>query len=326
MMCTTMGKTLACCLLFASIAAPTFAQSPPSETAQSGIEAVKPEDELSEVVISLPEPRYVAPTTRDRIGRVWVPVLINDKGPFRLVLDSGATTSAVTAQVARSLGIDPHTGPRIRMRGVTGAADVPSIHVDSMLVGDLYLGKSRMPIVDDAFGGAEGVLGTEGLATRRVFIDFRNDHIDVRTSRGARAPSGFVTIPLRRGPSALLLIDAEVAGVPATAIVDTGAQTSLANEAMRAALKRRWRQQAASKDQIIGATGQVQVGDGLYVSPVQLGTVKVSNVHVTFGDMHIFTHWGLDKNPVLLLGMDVLGVLDTLIIDYRRRELQIRMR
>jgi hypothetical protein len=28
----------------------------------------------------------------------------------------------------------------------------------------------------------------------------------------------------------------------------------------------------------------------------------------------------------MLIGMDALGLLDTLIIDYRRRELQIRMR
>jgi hypothetical protein len=28
----------------------------------------------------------------------------------------------------------------------------------------------------------------------------------------------------------------------------------------------------------------------------------------------------------MLIGMDVLGLLDTLIIDYRRRELQLRLR
>ena len=39
--------------------------------------------------IQAPEPRYVAPTRRDRIGRIWAPVYINDKGPFRLVLDTG---------------------------------------------------------------------------------------------------------------------------------------------------------------------------------------------------------------------------------------------
>src|SRR5512147_851948 len=60
---------------------------------------------IEEVVISAPEPRYVAPTTRDRIGRIWAPVLINGKGPYRLVLDTGASRSAITRPVAESLGI-----------------------------------------------------------------------------------------------------------------------------------------------------------------------------------------------------------------------------
>jgi hypothetical protein len=42
--------------------------------------------------------------------------------------------------------------------------------------------------------------------------------------------------------------------------------------------------------------------------------------------MRIFDHWKLTREPVLLIGMDAIGLLDTVIIDYRRRELQIRMR
>ena len=32
------------------------------------------------------------------------------------------------------------------------------------------------------------------------------------------------------------------------------------------------------------------------------------------------------NEPALLIGMDVLGVLDTFILDYRRRELQLLTR
>jgi predicted aspartyl protease len=315
------------CMLLASLAAASaYAQTPPpAGTIESGAAAITPEDPLAEVTVAAPEPRYVAPTTRDRIGRVWVPVFINEKGPFRLVLDSGATHTAVTAKVAKTLGLDLDVAPRVLLRGVTGSAEAQTIRVDSLSVGDLFLGKSQMPIVEDAFGGAEGLLGTEGLATRRIHIDFRHDYIDLRTSRGERAPPGFTTIPLQRGPGRLLLVNAEVAGVKAIAIVDTGAQTSLANEPMRAALRRRWRRDPPTADEIVGATGQVQVGDGYVVSPVKIGTIQITNVHVTFGNLHIFQHWGLNQKPVLLIGMDVLGVLDTLIIDYKRSELQLRM-
>ena len=44
------------------------------------------------------------------------------------------------------------------------------------------------------------------------------------------------------------------------------------------------------------------------------------------GDMRIFETWKMTKEPVLLIGMDTIGQLDTLVIDYRLRELQLRMR
>ena len=46
---------------------------------------------------------------------------------------------------------------------------------------------------------------------------------------------------------------------------------------------------------------------------------------MTFADFEIFKYWHLTEEPAMLIGMDVLGLLDTLIIDYRRRELQVRL-
>ncbi|HXR52760.1 MAG TPA: aspartyl protease family protein, partial [Steroidobacteraceae bacterium] len=78
--------------------------------------------ELQEVIVHAPEPRYVAPTTRDRIGRVWVPVYLNDKGPFRLVLDSGATRTALVPSVITTLELQTGLTPPVMLRGVTGTA------------------------------------------------------------------------------------------------------------------------------------------------------------------------------------------------------------
>ncbi len=41
--------------------------------------------------------------------------------------------------------------------------------------------------------------------------------------------------------------------------------------------------------------------------------------------MDIFKRWRLTSEPAIMIGMDALGTLDTLIIDYRRHELQLRM-
>jgi len=49
-------------------------------------------------------------------------------------------------------------------------------------------------------------------------------------------------------------------------------------------------------------------------------------VRVTFADMYLFEHLKMTREPTLMLGMDVLGSFDVLVIDYRMREMQIRLR
>src|SRR5580658_4468795 len=134
----------------------------------------QPDDGLSEIVVQAPEPRFVAPTRRDQIGRIWAPVTIDGKGPFRLVLDTGANHSAVIPSTAAALG-NPGAASATLVSGFTGSAIVPTISVDRMEVGELLLGPTRLPVVADVFGGAQGVLGNEGLQGKRIVADFRLD-------------------------------------------------------------------------------------------------------------------------------------------------------
>ena len=281
-------------------------------------------DELSEILVQADEPRFVSPTRRDRIGRIWAPVFINDRGPFRLVLDTGASHSAVIARVAKELNIPFDPTKSVMLRGVTGSATVPVIRVDRLKIGDLLIEPVILPIVTDAMGGAEGILGTEGLDDMRIFIDFKHDRIHISKSRGERAASGFITVPLKFLRGRLLIVDASVGEVRCKAIIDTGGQASIANLAMRDALTRRRMQPKTERDEIIGATTDVQSGDSADSPPIQLGAMQIRGARITYGDMHIFEHWHLTKEPAMLIGMDALGLLDTLIIDYKRRELQVK--
>ena len=112
--------------------------------------AAPAEDQLEEVTVTALEPRYVAPTLRDRLGRIWAPVYLNGKGPYRLVLDTGASHSAVIAGVATDLGL-PMSGAML-LHGVTGSATVPFVTVDTFVVGDMEAHSKLLPIVPDALG------------------------------------------------------------------------------------------------------------------------------------------------------------------------------
>jgi len=281
-----------------------------------------PEQPLEEIVVQAPEPRYVAPTNRDRIGRVWVPVYINEKGPFRLVLDSGATRSAVTPKVANLLELPMDRSPPVLLRGVTGSAIVATVKVDSISVGDLYVGPSTVPIVADAFGGADGLLGTDGMRDKRIFIDF----INISRSRNRRAAAGFQTVPFLKDDLNLLIVEAAIGNLPVRAIIDTGAQASVGNVALQTALRRQIARNRLGEDMVTGATGDVQYGVGARVAPITIGELSIRDAHITFGDMHIFERWKMMDEPAVLIGMDILGLLDTLVIDYKRMELQIKRR
>jgi predicted aspartyl protease len=282
-------------------------------------------DELADIMVEAPEPRYVSPTRRDQIGRIWAPVMINGHGPFRMVLDTGASHSAVTALVALALGIPTDQSPPVILRGVTGYATVPTIRVDTLTVGDLAVDSPILPIVPDALGGAQGILGAEGLAGKRIFIDFRHDKIVITYSRNERSTRDFVDVPFHAVRNTLVVVNAVINDVHVKAIIDTGGQTTIANLALRSALARHNSSPRGSPDQIIGATKDVESGEIMAMPAIEFGSIRILDSGVTFADIYIFKQWKLLNEPAILIGMDALGLLDTLVIDYRRHELQMKM-
>jgi hypothetical protein len=295
-----------------------------SPTAPPQAAAADAVDQLAEVMVEAREPRYVAPTRRDQIGRIWAPVLINGRGPFRMVLDTGASSSAVTAMVALALGMPTDQSPPVMLRGVTGEATVPTIKVDTLSVGDLAVDSPLLPIVPDALGGAEGILGSEGLTNKRIFIDFHHDQIVITYSRDERAGHGFVTVPFKLIRGQLIVIDAVIGHVHTKAIIDTGGQATIGNLALRRALADDYLVLRGKPDTIQGATLAIEQGELIDTPAITMGAIEIHDYGVTFADVYIFKHWKFTGGPAIMIGMDALGTLDTLIIDYRRKELQIR--
>lgn len=296
--------------------------APPTSVAPSApLEEVK----LEEVKVTAPEPRYVAPTLRDRIGRIWAPVTIDGKGPLRLVLDTGASRSALTPAALNKLGIQPDLDRMVLLRGTTGSARVPTVRVGQVEIGDLLAERQTMVVVDDAFGGADGVLATTALRDRRILADFRRDRIEITRSSGERAPLGFTTLRIKLLDRHVPWVEAMVGGVRVKAVIDTGAQSTIGNLALRDALLAKRREVDAREEGVIGVTGDLQEGRSMAAPAIQLEKIMVRRARINFVDLHIFQRWQLRDEPAMLLGMDVIGVLDTVILDYRRRELQVRL-
>jgi predicted aspartyl protease len=268
-------------------------------------------------------PRYAARTRRDGIGRVWVPVAINGRGPFRLVVDTGATTSVIVSSVARRIGLPSSPTARVLVQGATGADIVPYVMAEQMELGDLLFNQAKLLIVPDVFGGADGVLGVQGLPDICIHIDFRRDRTEIQYARNKAWPPG-EWLEFSAAPARHAWLDLRVGGVRTKAVIDTGAQQTIGNDRLRQALLLRGRR--TQDADIIGVTMDITQAKSIRIPSIAFGSLQVRNVAISFGDLPIFEHWRLNGEPALLLGMDVIERLETFEIDYQQRKLNLRAR
>lgn len=269
---------------------------------------------------------YAQPTTFDRVGRVLAPVMVNGQGPFRFILDTGANRSVLSPRVAQLLGLTPSAETSINVHGITGSAVLPAVEIDELRAGNLTVVRGkRMPVLPETvLADADGILGVEGLSNSRIDVDFAEGTVIITRSRGTPAGKGVLTVPASLRHRGLLVADGRVGRVRIKAIIDTGAERTLGNAALRSALELEpSRTQGYGLATVHGATPALGEGTSLRAPTIFLGETELENLEVTFGDLYVFKLWGLEEQPALLIGMDLLGTVQRLVIDYRRRELQI---
>lgn len=265
---------------------------------------------------------FASPTSLDRVGRIVVPVFIDGKGPFRFLVDTGADGSLVSAALVSTLGLVPNRMHDERVEGTTGTEQLPCVTVDSLRIGSIVRHAVRMPVSRSrVMTGLDGILGMAGLGAVRVVVDFRRNRVAIdRSSRGL--PQNFLDIQAHRTPGGLLIIPARVGNIPVEAVIDTGATETLGNGALRQALLREAAANAPGT-QIYGVTSQISRG-GVAVSPtIYLGPAAIQNLGVVYSDIPIFKIWHLDSQPAMIIGMNALGVVDALVLDYPRAQVYL---
>ena len=272
-----------------------------------------------------PEPLFAAPTRLDRIGRVMTHVMVNGKGPFRFVIDTGASRSTLAPHLARSLGLKHSVGRNVMLNGVTGAAEVPTVAIDSIEIGALKFENQDLPVIfTSIMGNADGILGVAGFQDQRIDVDFKRDRVSVLASNGRRPHYSMVTARAERDINGLMVVEVRVGRrIRAKAVIDTGAERTLGNLALQSAMNKGRKKRQVVGAVVHGATPDIADGDVQEIKEARIGDLTLTNLEVIFADFHVFKLWGLDQEPALLIGMDMLGVLDRLVIDYRRNEVSM---
>lgn len=251
--------------------------------------------------------------------------MVNGEGPFRFIIDTGASHSTISPQLATRLGLTVTDSTPMLVNGITGTALVPSVEIEKLEAGALVYEDVRFPVVwAPVMAGADGILGVAGLKKERILVEFSHNRVCVTQKGLMGTPLGFIRIPAYRLEGGLMSIDARVGSVKARAIIDTGAERSLGNLALREGLERlRNAMQKTKMTDVYGSTDAVVQGEIGTAPLIALGPIKIADVDLVYGDFHIFQVWKLEDRPALIIGMDVLGSVQSLEIDFRNQEIYV---
>jgi predicted aspartyl protease len=259
----------------------------------------------------------------DAYARMTVPVSIGGSGPYKFVIDTGAERTVIARELARDLRLDPNGSARVF--SMSEVSDIATVLIPTLEVGGKSYRDIKAPAIDRRNLGAEGMLGVDALQSQRVSFDFARQEMTVVPSRRQEehwdGESIIVTARSRFGR--LVLVDAAVEGQKVWVIIDTGAQTSVGNTALRHALERRHRLPKSQPLTMISVTGGRVVADQTLIRNIRLGDATIHDMPIAFADVEPFKKLNLVGRPALLLGMDALKLFGRVSVDFANHRVRL---
>jgi predicted aspartyl protease len=295
----------------------------------AGAAALPLSQAVAQQIVEVPDPEEDASpskigTGNDHFEHMLAPVTINGKGPFQFLMDTGANVSCVSRALADKLELTP--GPSARVHTVVGVRDRPSVVIDHLQVGSRSRKSVKAPSLPFSTSDVDGVLGVDWLKGQRLVLGFKTKSLEITRSREDRPEEGQVIVPARRRLGQLTIVDADLNGQRISAMIDSGAQTTLCNAPLRKlvvdAETRKGRSVEHQQVKLETLAGEPFHGELLYLPFVRLGGLHLGNVPVVYADMHVFDIWGLKETPALMLGMDLLTQFETVTLDFGRSQVR----
>ncbi len=257
----------------------------------------------------------------DRSDRMTVPVRINGGEPVPFVVDTGSERTVIANDLAKRLALQ--AGPTLGLATISGRVEVNSFVIDSLTTSVIDIGGIEAPGLERGNIGAYGLLGIDSLEDRKVLLDFANEKMELLPSpvrRGhSRLENGMIVVTAKRRAGRLILSDARINGFAVDIILDTGAQSSMGNVALREKLRRRDLSFDFKTAILKSVAGGEMTGDFSQIRQIDIGGMAINNLPVTFTNNYIFGVLKLDRKPAILIGMDALKLFDRVVIDFANR-------
>jgi predicted aspartyl protease len=267
------------------------------------------------------EPTTTVDAGVDRSQRMTVPVTVDGKGPYQFVVDTGADRTVVSRELADHLKLAPSGSAT--MHTMSGVGPVDTVRVGTLEVGGGRNDDFNAPALSREHLGANGLVGVDSLQGRRVVMDFGKGTLSVTSSKIREViDPDTIVVTARSRYGQLVLVDSDIGGIPITVIIDSGAQSSVGNLALRRMLEKRKKVRDFYPMTMTDVTGTTMKAEVARVESIRLGGFTLTNVGVVFADAHPFVRFDLLKRPAMLLGMDTLRAFRRVSVDFAQRKVR----
>ncbi|MBV8356099.1 MAG: retropepsin-like domain-containing protein [Candidatus Eremiobacteraeota bacterium] len=162
-------------------------------------------------------------------NRMLVECRINGRGPFTMIVDTGAPDVTITPETARTLSVSVHSAGAVSGAGNKNVSS-GTVKIASFSVGPLAFNVREATVLDLSqiktkfrFPHLDGVVGYPLFEHFAVTVDPDRRTLSF-TRRAPAAPDGATTT---RFTGFLPEIAAAIDGIPTTVIIDTGDRSSL---------------------------------------------------------------------------------------------------
>jgi predicted aspartyl protease len=273
------------------------------------------------VAIADDVPAIIEQFSIDRSDRMTVQVQVNGSAAVPFIVDTGAERTVIANDLARKLLLE--SGPMLTLATISGRTQVNSFFIEKLTTASVNLEGVEAPGLERSNLGAYGLLGIDSLDENRVLLDFANRKMDVLPSRRTRGKTklenGMIVVTAKKKAGRMIISSAKIDGIRVDIILDTGAQSSMANLALRDKLRRRHRTGEYVPVKMTSVTGSILNGEYTQLKQIEVGGLTINDLPITFAQNYAFTALKLEDRPAILLGMDALKLFDRVLIDFGNR-------
>jgi hypothetical protein len=255
--------------------------------------------------------------------RLSVAVMVNGRGPYQFVVDSGADTSVIGLRIARDQQLP--LGTPALLNDMTDRNIVDRVKVASLTLGASTINDLELPALREEDLGGQGMIGIDALARRRLLMDFDKKVIKIEdATKPAKPLPGEIVVTGKRRRGQLILTQVSAQKISLDAVIDTGSEITIGNLALREKLVRRHhRVDTIRATGVTGKTVELQVAQ---IPELRIGPIVVRNLLIAFADLPPFHVFGIADEPALFLGTDVLETFRRVSLDFNARKVRFQMK